>query len=101
MQLTPYLSFDGQCEAAFRFYERCLGAKIAFLLPYADTPARILHATLTLGEQKLQGADAPPGQYEAPQGFSISLSTDDVAEATRLFNALAEGGTVRMPLQRT
>jgi PhnB protein len=101
MQLTPYLSFDGQCEAAFRFYERCLGARTAFMLPYPDAPGRILHATLKVGEQVLQGADAPPDQYGVPRGFAMSIVTESPAEALRLFSALSEAGTVRMPLQPT
>src|SRR5437773_3139784 len=84
MQLNPYLSFNGQCEAAFKFYEQCLGGKIECLMPYESRPAgeyqvpagwrkKILHATLKLGDQVLMGADAPPDRYEKPQGFSLTI----------------------------
>jgi PhnB protein len=105
------LSFDGQCEAAFRHYERCLGGKIEFMLRWGESPmskdapagweAKILHATLVVGDTALYGADALPGTYESPSGFSILLSPNDAAEAERVFHALAENGIVRMPLQET
>ena len=112
IQLNPYLSFNGQCEAAFKFYERCLGGKIEFIMPYESRPAdeypvpagwgkRILHATLRVGDQVLQGADAPPDRYQKPQGFSLKLGLKDSAEAERIFKALAEEGTVEMELQET
>jgi PhnB protein len=111
MQLTPHLSFNGQCEAAFKLYEQCLGGKIEFMMPYesrpddysvpADWGKKILHATLRVGDQKLMGADNPPDWYQKPQGFSITLGIKDEAEAERVFNALAEHGKVEMPLQKT
>jgi PhnB protein len=111
MQLNPYLFFNGQCEAAFRFYERSLGAKIVAMMPHAGTPAegqvppewrdKIIHARLVLGDQVLMGSDAPPEHFEKPQGFSVTLGIDDPADAERIFNALAENGTIRMPIQQT
>jgi len=111
MQLNPYLLFNGQCEAAFRFYERCLGGKIVAMMPHAGTPAegqvppecrdKIIHARLVVGDQVLMGSDAPPDHFEKPQGFSVTLGIDNPVEAERLFNALAENGTVRMPIQQT
>lgn len=111
MQLNPYLLFNGQCEAAFRFYERCLGGKIVAMMPHAGTPAegqvppewreKIIHARLVVGDQVLMGSDAPPDHFEKPQGFSVSLGIDNPVEAERVFNALAENGTVRMPIQPT
>lgn len=111
MQLNPYLIFNGQCEAAFKFYEQCLGGKIEAMMPHAGTPAeehtpaewrnKILHACLTVGNDVLMGSDAPPDHYEQPKGFSVSLQIKDPAEAERVFNALAENGKVAMPLQKT
>jgi PhnB protein len=111
MQLSTHLLFNGQCEAAFQFYEQCLGAKITFTTTYAGTPAeeqapaewrsKILHATLQVGDQVLMGADSPPGRYQPPQGFSVSLAVKDPAEAERIFHALAEYGKVIMPIQPT
>ena len=111
MQLNPYLSFNGQCEAAFKFYEQCLGGKIEMMMTYGETPMaqqtppelrnKIAHARLTVGDKVLMGSDAPPERYEEMKGFSVSLSVDDPAEAERIFNALVANGTVRMPLQQT
>jgi len=111
MQLDPYLFFNGQCEEAFQFYAQCLGGKIEAMLPHAGTPAeehvpaewgrKILHARLVAGDKVLMGSDAPPGRFQQPQGFSLSLTIDNPAEAERLFHALAENGTVHMPLAKT
>jgi PhnB protein len=111
VQLNPYLTFNGQCEAAFKFYERSLGGKIVGMWTHAGTPAenqvptewrnKILHATLNVGDGVLQGADVPPKHYQKPQGLSIKLDLQDIAEAERIFHALAENGTVQMPLQET
>jgi PhnB protein len=111
MQLNPYLIFNGQCEAAFKFYERCLGGKIEFILTHGDSPMaqqtpagwrdKIMHARLVVGDKVLMGSDAPPERYEGPKGFSVSLGIDQPAEAERIFSALAENGTVQMPLQET
>jgi len=62
---------------------------------------KILHARLVIGDTALLGADALPGSYESPRGFSLMLSLDDAGETERVFSALAENGTVRMPLQET
>jgi PhnB protein len=111
MQMNPYLTFNGQCEAAFKFYEKCLGAKITFMMPHEGTPVanqvpsdwrkKILHASLQVGDRLLQGADCPPDHYQKPAGFSVKLDPQDAPEAERVFSALAENGTVQMPLQET
>ncbi|MPY71410.1 MAG: VOC family protein [Alphaproteobacteria bacterium] len=111
MQVNPYLTFDGCCEAAFRFYESCLGGKISAMIPHRETPAaehvppdwqdKIIHAQLDLDGQLLMGSDAPPEHYEASQGFSVTLCIDDPDEAERVFNALAKDGSVRMPMEET
>jgi PhnB protein len=111
VELCPYLIFDGRCEAAFRFYEECLGGKIVAMMTYGQSPMaehaqaewhdKILHARLSLGDKVLMGSDGPPGRHEDMQGFSVSLNVDDPGEAERIFLALAEEGTVRMQLQET
>lgn len=112
MQLNPYLYFHGDCEAAFKFYERCLGGKIEAMMQHDGTPAaqqvpaewrkKILHARLSLGNgEVLMASDAPPQQYAKPDGFSVSLQIKDPQQADRVFHALAENGTVRMPIQQT
>jgi PhnB protein len=110
MQLHTYLIFDGDCEAAFKFYEDCFGGKIESMRTHAETPAgdvpgawrdKILHASLIVGDQVLLASDAPPGTYEKPQGFYIHIQTKDSSEAERIFHALTDGGTVKMPIQPT
>jgi PhnB protein len=111
MELSPYLFFNGQCEAAFKFYENTLGGKIVAMMPHEGSPAagqvpsewrnKILHARLVVGDQALMGSDAPPDRYEKPQGFSVSIGIKDPAQADRIFHALAEKGTVHMPIQET
>ena len=74
MQLITYLMFNGQCEAAFKFYEKCLGGKIEAMMTHAGTPAeaqtppewrnKILHARLSVGNAVLMASDAPPGHQE-------------------------------------
>ena len=111
MRLTPNLSLGGQCEAAFKFYERCFGGKIVFMLTYGKSPMaeqvppkwreKILHATLTVGDNVLMGSDPVLERYEQPKGFAVLLGIDDPVDAERIFHALAENGTVQMPLQKT
>jgi PhnB protein len=111
LKLTPYLSFDGHCEDAFKLYEKCLGGKITFMQTYGDSPMadqtptewrkRVMHATLAVGDQLIQGSDSPPGQYQKPQGFSIAIALSDATEAERIFKALSENGKVQMPLEET
>ena len=111
MQLNPYLSFNGQCEAAFKFYEQVLGGKIVTMLTHGDSPIaeqvpsewgnKILHATLTVGDKVLMGADAPPEHHEETKGFSVFLGIGNPADAERIFHALAENGTLRMPIRQT
>ncbi len=111
MKLNPYLTFNGQCEAALKFYERCLGGKIVMMMTYGESPMagklppdwakKIIHATFALGDQTLGAADAFPGHYQKPQGFSITLNVDTPAEADRIFKTLPEKGEVQMAVEET
>jgi PhnB protein len=111
MQSNPYLYFNGDCKDAFKFYEQCLGGKIVAMMSYGESPMgeqtpteqrdNIMHVHLTVGDVNLMGADAPPEYFEKPQGFQINLQFDNVEEGERIFNALAEKGTVKMPFQET
>jgi PhnB protein len=111
MKLNTYLHFNGQCEAAFAFYEKCLGGKIVMKMTYGESPmadktppewrGKIMHVSLMVKNQTLMGSDVPPDRYHAPKGFSVSINLDDAAEADRIFSALAEKGTVGMPIQQT
>jgi len=111
VKLNPHLNFNGNCAEACQFYEKHLGAKTLFSMNYAGSPMagefpaelgdKIMHATLQIGDVTVMVADSPPDYYAKPEGFCISLGFDDAAEAERVFNALAENGTVNMPLQQT
>jgi len=111
MRLNPHLSFNGQCQAAFEYYEKCLGGKITFMMTYGDSPMaaesapdwqkKILHAALALGNELLTGGDSPAEFYKTPQGSYVLLSVDAAVEADRIFKELAENGTVQMPIQET
>jgi len=111
MQLNPYVNFNGQCEAAFKFYEKVLGGKITFTMTWGEMPGAdqfpaeshklIMHSTLSLGDKLLMGADALPGRYQEPKGMNLSLHFKDKAEAERVFKTLAEGGSVTMPFEKT
>ena len=110
-QAIAYLAFDGTCAEAMRFYERALGGTLEVLLAGADTPMaghipkehahRIMHARLVLpGGGTVYAGDAPPqAPYEGIKGVAITLNYDAAAEAEAAFAALAEGGTVTMPMQ--
>ena len=113
--INPYLSFKGDCKAAFELYHKALGGKIIAMLSYADTPmvegippedqGKIVHACLDVGGQLIMGGDpVGPGcgtQSEGGMGSSVNITVNDPAEATRIFKTLSEGGTVRMPLEKT
>ncbi len=111
MRINPYLNFNGNCEAAFSFYEQCLGGKITMMLTHGDAPSaehvppewhnKIMHARLELGDRVLMGSDSPPGYFEEASGFYVQLGIDDPAEAERVFHALAENGKVIMPIDQT
>jgi len=111
MQIQPYLYFNGNCEEAFKFYEKSLNGKIETMMPHTGSPAekhvpaewgsKILHARLVVGDAVLMASDAPPDHYTAPQGFSVSLQIKDPTEAERVFQALSENGKVTMPFQQT
>ena len=111
MQMTTYLSFKGECEAAFKFYEKCLDGQLGAIFRYAGSPLadqvpadwqdKVMHGSFTLGDQVLMGGDVAPDRYEQPKGFSLSLQMQSAADAERIFHELARGGTVVMPLEKT
>jgi PhnB protein len=111
MQMTTYLSFCGECETAFRFYEECLDGKLGEIFRYAGTPLaeqvpadwhnKVMHGSLAVGEHVLMGGDVAPDRYEKPKGFSLSLQMKSTTQAERIFHLLAKDGTVLMPLEKT
>jgi len=111
MHLNTYVTFDGRCEAAFKFYEIVLGGKIVMMVTYAETPpnsqvsgewqGKIMHARLELGERALMASDVPPDRFQPLKGFYVQISIKNPAEAESIFDALAAGGTATMPIQET
>jgi PhnB protein len=112
MQLNSYLFFDGQCEAAFKFYAKCLGGKIEAMIPHEGSPAadsvpaewrnKIMHARMSIGDQVLMASDSPPEHLQKPQGFSVNIQVKDPAEAERIFHALGENAkATTLPIQET
>lgn len=110
MQINPYLNFNGNCEEAFRFYEKLLGATIESVSKFGDSPDpdthpgmrdKVLHARLNVDGQVIFGSDAPTGYYSKPQGTYVSINVDKPAEGRRIFEALAQGGEVHMAYEKT
>jgi PhnB protein len=111
MQVNPYLSFNGQCEAAFALYEQCLGARLGPIFRYGGSPMadqvppdwhdKVMHGSVTIGGQVLMGGDVAPDRYEEPKGFNLSIQIADTDQAERIFQALAEDGRIIMPLEKT
>jgi PhnB protein len=111
VQVNPYLLFNGQCEAAFKFYAKCLDGKIEAMMTHEGTPMaaqvppawlkKIIHARMTVGGTVLMASDCPADRYKKPEGFSVTLNIKEPAEAERVFHALSEKGTVQMAIQET
>ena len=111
--VQPYLSFDGRCEEAVEFYRRALGAEVTMLMRFKDSPEppqpgtcppgsgdKVMHASFRIGDTTVLASDGRCEGRPSFQGFSLSLTVPDEAEADRLFAALADGGQVQMPLAR-
>ena len=116
--LDSYIFFDGQCAEAMRFYERTLGGKLQMLMKYSESPEpaddacaggggvpdpdRVMHASLEIDGRLLMASDSPNSAQHRPMtGFSLSLNYPTATEARRAFDALAAGGSVLMPMQKT
>ncbi len=111
MQMNPYLTFDGNCAEAMRFYESTLGGKLD-LMTFGSSPMRdeipaahvdkIMHACLTVDGQSLMASDTGPwAPFEGVKGMSVTLNYPKPADAQPVFDALAKSGNVTMPLQKT
>ncbi len=114
MQIQPYLFFDGRCEEAIEFYRKTLGAEVTMLMRYKDNPDppeqskappgsenKVMHSSLRIGETTVLASDGHCLGKPSFQGFSLSLTVPNVAEAERLFAALSGGGKVQMPMAKT
>jgi PhnB protein len=114
MQVQPYLFFDGRCEEALEFYRKALGAEVAMLMRFKDSPEppqpgmvppgsedKVMHACFRIGDSAVMASDGGCQGQTSFQGFSLSLTAQNEGEAERLFASLGEGGQVRMPLTKT
>ena len=114
MQVQPYLFFDGRCEEALEFYRSALGAEVTSLHRFKDSPEphtpgmippgaenKVMHASFRVGGTTVLASDGRCTGHPSFQGFSLSLTVPNDAEAERLFTALGQGGQVQMPLTQT
>ncbi len=114
MIVQPYLFFDGRCEEAVEFYRSALSAEVTMLMRYKDSPDppppgmvapgsenKVMHTSFRIGETTVMASDGQCQGRPNFQGFSLSLTVPNEAEAERLFAALADGGQVQMPLTKT
>jgi PhnB protein len=110
-RVSTHLSFNGNCEAAFKYYEKHLGGKIIFSMTWGESPMakdapkgwekKIMHSSFELDGCQIIASDAPPSNYEKPQGMYVCLSYSTPADADRVFKALAESGNIEMPIEET
>ncbi|HYB10452.1 MAG TPA: VOC family protein [Alphaproteobacteria bacterium] len=114
MQVQPYLFFDGRCEEAAEFYRKALEAEVTMLLRFKDSPVpvddskvppgaaeKVMHMRLRIGDATVLASDGRCLGQPSFQGFALTLTVADESEARRLFGALADGGKVQMPLEKT
>jgi PhnB protein len=108
-----YLFFDGRTDEALDFYKKTLGIEVEMLMRFKDAPAeakagcapgsenKVMHSCFKLGDQRVMASDGRNEGKPNFQGFALSLSVKDEAEADRVFAALGQGGQVQMPLAKT
>lgn len=112
MKMRPYLNYGGNCEEAFRFYEKHLGGKMGMMMTFDQMPPQpgggpnppmkgILHASLTLGDIDVMASDVPGDRFQPMRSAYLCLSVDTDQEAERIYNLLADGGQVYMPMAET
>ena len=114
MQIQPYLFFNGRCEEAIEFYRHALGAEVTMLMRFKDSPEppppgmlppgfenKVMPASLRIGEATVMASDGTCPASPDFQGFSLSITVPSMETADRLFEALAHGGQVQMPLSKT
>ncbi|HSB72635.1 MAG TPA: VOC family protein [Candidatus Methylomirabilis sp.] len=114
MQVQPYLFFDGRCEEAIEFYRKALGAEVTMLMRFKESPVppepgmcppgsgdKVMHMSFRIGDTTLFASDGRCEGRPGFQGFSLSLTVPNDAEAERRFAALADGGQVQMPMTKT
>lgn len=108
MHLNTYLNYGGNCEAAFKFYEKHLGGRITMMMRHGEQPGGeadripgVLHARMTLGGAEITGADVPADRFQPMRSAYLTLTLESTAEADRVFALLSDGGDIFMPMQET
>jgi PhnB protein len=111
MRVQTYLFFDGRCEEALEFYRSALGAEVTMLMRFKESPDqsnvspgsedKVMHSSFRIGETTLQASDGHCQGQPSFEGFALTLTARDEAEAERLFASLSDGGQVKMPLTET
>ena len=114
MRVEPYLFFNGRTEEAIEYYRRALGAEVTMLMRFRDSPEppqagmvppgsqdKVMHSSFRIGDTTIMASDGDCQGQPNFQGFSLSITAADEAEAERKFAALADGGTVQQPLIET
>lgn len=114
MQVLAYLNLDGRCEEALEFYRRTLGAETEVIMRLKDSPEpcpegmlppgsenKVMHSRFRIGETTIMASDCQCSGKPTFQGISLAINPPDEAKAKQLFNALADGGKVEMPLAKT
>ena len=112
--IQPYLFFNGNCEEAVEFYRNALGAEVEMIMRFKDSPEppppgmvppgwenKVMHSSFRVGQTTVMASDGCGPEKAGFNGFSLSFSVATEAEANRYFNALAAGGKVTMPLNKT
>lgn len=110
--VQPYLVFGGKCEEAVSFYQKALGAEVQMLMRFKDCPdpsgcpedwaSKVMHCSLQIGESTIMASDGCWQERASGfQGFSLSLSLSNEADAKSRFEALSKGGKVIMPMEKT
>ena len=107
--VKPYISFAGNCREAIDFYKQALGAEELFRQTFGESPMKemgpadaIMHATLKVGDSHIMMCDDPRGEAaSSPGSISLAVGLDDAEQARTIFNNLAEGGNVTMPIDKT
>jgi PhnB protein len=111
MHVQPYLDFNGRCDEALEFYKKAVGAEVAMLMRWKDSPDKsmctaenadkVMHSQFQIGDSTIMASDGRCSGKPNFHGIALTISAKTEAEADKLFNGLAEGGQVTMPLAKT
>jgi PhnB protein len=111
MQIQPYLFFEGRCDEAIAFYQKTLGAEVAMLMRWKDSPDtsmctpdnanRVMHSCLKFGDTQVMASDGRGSGNPSFEGFALSVDAKTDEDAAKMFAGLSDGGSVVMPLGPT